>query len=148
MRYALSLLDVQSREVPVAALVMDSTGHIIAEATNTRNQLEDPLGHAEVLALRLASEATGSWRLENHFLVTTLEPCSLCASLIGQCRIGKLVFGAYSPVSGAAGSVYDIVRDSRLGFQVEVIGGILQEECSTFLRESFASMRTRPNKTG
>lgn len=141
MRRALSLLVRESDEVPVAALVLDPAGSIIAESTNKRNESEDPLGHAEILALTLAAKTKGSWRLEGHSVVTTLEPCSLCASLIGQCRVSKLIFGAYSPISGSAGSVYDIVRDSRLGFNVEVIGGILQEECGSVLKDSFSLKR-------
>ena len=146
MRRALSLLERERDEVPVAALVLDPAGSIIAESTNNRNESEDPLGHAEIVALTLAAKKKGSWRLEGHSVVTTLEPCSLCASLIGQCRVSKLIFGAYSPISGSAGSVYDIVRDSRLGFNVEVIGGILQEECGSYLKDSFSSKRiTRSN---
>ena len=148
MRHALSLLKKESGEVPVAALVLDPTGSIVAEATNNRNESEYPLGHAEILALTLAAERKGSWRLEGHSIVTTLEPCSLCASLIGQCRVSKLIFGAYSPISGSAGSVYDIVRDPRLGFHVEVTGGILQEECSSFLKHSFSSKRMLQKKRG
>jgi len=146
MRYALSLLRKGNGEVPVAALVMDSLGTVVAEATNARDSNEDPLGHAEVLAISSAAKQHGDWRLDGHTIVTTLEPCSLCASLIGQSRLKKLIFGAYSPISGSAGSVYDIVRDARLGFDVEVIGGVLQEECSAFLTECFDASRRRKKR--
>ena len=125
-------------DVPVAALVIDDAGGIVARATNTKERDHDPTGHAEVTALRLAGHALGTTNLTGHTLVVTLEPCVMCAGAIAQARISRLIFGAWDEKAGAAGSVHDLVRDKALPHRVdEVIGGVLAEECGALLTDFF-----------
>ena len=128
-------------DVPVGAVVIDPAGAIIGEGRNIREIAHDPTGHAEVVALRAAAEAHGGWNLEDHTLVVTLEPCVMCAGAILQARIGRVVFGAWDDKAGAAGSMYDLLRDRRLPYRAEVIGGIRAEEATAQLREFFESRR-------
>lgn len=128
-------------DVPVGAVVIDPAGAIIGEGRNIREITHDPTGHAEVVALRAAAEAHGGWNLEDHTLVVTLEPCVMCAGAILQARIGRVVFGAWDDKAGAAGSMYDLLRDRRLPYRAEVIGGIRAEEATAQLREFFESRR-------
>jgi len=128
-------------DVPVGAVVLDPAGAIIGEGRNIREIAHDPTGHAEVVALRAAAEAHGGWNLEDHTLVVTLEPCVMCAGAILQARIGRVVFGAWDDKAGAAGSMYDLLRDRRLPYRAEVIGGIRAEEATAQLREFFESRR-------
>ena len=128
-------------DVPVGAVVIDPAGAIIGEGRNIREITHDPTGHAEVVALRAAAEAHGGWNLEGHSLVVTLEPCVMCAGAILQARIGRVVFGAWDDKAGAAGSMYDLLRDRRLPYRAEVIGGIRAEEATAQLRDFFESRR-------
>jgi tRNA(adenine34) deaminase len=143
MRSALDVarLALASDDVPVGAVVLDSTGVIIGRGFNQREALGDPTAHAELLAIRAASSAFGSWRLDGCTLVVTLEPCAMCAGALVQARVSRLVFGAYDPKAGAVGSLWDLVRDHRLNHRPEVIAGVLAEESSTLLRTFFESHR-------
>ena len=124
-------------DVPVAALVIDEAGEVIAEARNEREATGDPSAHAEVLAIRRAAASRGEWRLEGCTLVVTLEPCVMCAGAILAARIPTVVFGAWDDKAGAAGSVFDVLRDRRLNHRVEVIGGVEQEACAALLTDFF-----------
>ena len=126
-----------SNDVPVGALILDSSGKIIATGTNEREAKSDPTAHAEIVAMRKA--ATNGWRLDNHTLVVTLEPCAMCAGAIAQARISKVIFGAWDEKAGAAGSVWDVLRDPRAIHRVEVESGVLQEECAALLSDFFRS---------
>jgi tRNA(adenine34) deaminase len=128
-------------EIPVGAVIIDSTGRIIAEGRNTREETHDPTGHAEVEALRAAAASVGSWNLEGHTLVVTLEPCLMCAGAILQARIGRVVFGAWDDKAGAAGSMYDVLRDRRLPYRAEVVGGVEADAATALLRDFFARKR-------
>ncbi len=125
-------------DVPIGAVVINPAGVIVAAAGNEREQLGDPTAHAEVLALREAARVLGSWRLVDHTLVVTLEPCTMCAGALVLARVSRLVFGAYDPKAGAVASLFDVVRDPRLNHRVDVRGGILEAECGELLREFFA----------
>ena len=126
-----------SDDVPVGAVILDEAGAVIATGRNTKERDEDPLGHAEVMAIRAAAEKLGSWRLSDCTLVVTLEPCVMCAGAILAARIPTVVYGAWDEKAGAAGSVFDLLRDRRLNHQVEVISGVLAEECGQLLTEFF-----------
>ncbi|MFZ1910788.1 MAG: nucleoside deaminase [Propionicimonas sp.] len=128
-------------DVPIGAVVLDPGGRVVARAGNERELTGDPTAHAEVLALRRAAEALGSWRLEGCTLVVTLEPCTMCAGALVLARVQRLVFGAFDPKAGAVASLWDVVRDPRLNHRVEVVGGIAAAECAEVLRASFASQR-------
>ena len=128
-------------DVPVGAVVVDGAGAVIGRGHNAREARQDPTAHAELLALRSAAAALGSWRLTDCTLVVTLEPCAMCAGAIVLARVPRLVLGAWDPKAGAAGSMRDIVRDSRLNHRVEVIGGVRAEECGELLRAFFAGHR-------
>ena len=128
-------------DVPIGALVLDAAGNVVARAHNERELTGDPTAHAEVLALRRAAEALESWRLEEHTLVVTLEPCTMCAGAIVLSRVDRVVFGAYDPKAGAVGSLWDVVRDPRLNHRPDVVGGIAEAECAALLAEFFAGHR-------
>lgn len=140
MRKALALASeaLATGDVPVAALVVDASGVIVASATNTKERDHDPTAHAEVVALRLAGHALETANLTDHTLVVTLEPCVMCAGAITQARISRLLFGAWDDKAGAAGSKHDLVRDRSLPHRVqEVIGGVLEQECGALLTDFF-----------
>lgn len=126
-----------SDDVPVGAVILDAAGEVIATGRNTKERDDDPLGHAEVMAIREASAKLGNWRLNDCTLVVTLEPCVMCAGAILAARIPTVVYGAWDEKAGAAGSVFDLLRDRRLNHQVEVISGVLAEECGQLLTEFF-----------
>ena len=128
-------------EVPVGAVVLDPSGAVIASAHNEREVGHDPTGHAEVLALRRAGAALGSWHLDGCTLAVTLEPCTMCAGALVLARISRLVFGAWDPKAGAVGSLWDVVRDRRLNHRPEVAGGVREAECSALLTDFFAPKR-------
>jgi tRNA(adenine34) deaminase len=131
-----------SGDVPVGAVLLDSHGKVVATGHNLREETGDPTGHAEIVAMRAASEVLGTWRLDHLTLVVTLEPCVMCAGAIVAARIPRVVFGAWDARVGAAGSLYDVLRDARLGAPVEVIGGVLESECSAQLTDFFESKRS------
>lgn len=128
-------------DVPVAAVVLDADGRVLGAGRNEREARHDPTAHAEVLALRAAAEATGDWHLTGTTLVVTLEPCVMCAGAILSARVPTVVFGAWDDKAGAAGSVYDVLRDRRLNHRVEVYGGVEQDACAALLEEFFAARR-------
>jgi tRNA(adenine34) deaminase len=130
-----------SDDVPVGAVVLDPDGVEIASAANRREADDDPTAHAEVLALREAARVRGSWRLDGCTLVVTLEPCTMCAGALVLARVSRLVYGAADPKAGAAGSLWDVVRDRRLNVRPEVVGGVLEAECGAVLRDFFAARR-------
>jgi tRNA(adenine34) deaminase len=127
-------------DVPVGAVVARGD-EVLARAGNARERERDPTAHAEILALRQAARAVGSWHLEGCTLYVTLEPCAMCAGALVLARIDRLVFGAADPKAGFAGSLGDIVRDGRLNHEVEVTVGVLAEECGEVLRAFFAERR-------
>ena len=143
MRRCLALAAESGREdVPVAALVIGPDGTPLAGAVNRREADGDPLAHAEVLALRAAAARLGDgWRLERCTLVVTLEPCTMCAGAAVAARIGRIVFGAYEPRTGACGSLWDVVRDRRLVHRPQVRGGVLETECSALMEDFFRTRR-------
>jgi tRNA(adenine34) deaminase len=128
-------------DVPVGAVVMDPDGTVIGTGHNAREATADPTAHAEILAIRQAASSRGRWRLERCTLVVTLEPCTMCAGAVVLARLSTLVFGAYDPKTGAAGSLWDVVRDRRLNHRPHVIGGVLEEETADVLRAFFATRR-------
>ena len=128
-------------DVPVGAVVTDLDGRVVGEGRNEREQTGDPTAHAEVVALRRAAATLGAWNLDGCTLVVTLEPCVMCAGAILQSRVPRLVYGAWDDKAGAAGSVYDLVRDRRLPHRVEVIAGVREAEASGLLRTFFDARR-------
>jgi tRNA(adenine34) deaminase len=145
MRLALAeaarALNEEPPEVPVGALVLDTAGTVIARGHNIRESTSDPTAHAEIVAIRRAAAERGDWRLAGCTLVVTLEPCTMCAGAVTLARLERLVYGAADPVAGAAGSLWDVLRDRRLGQPTEVIGGVLAAECGAVLRDFFATRR-------
>ena len=128
-------------EIPVGAVVLDPAGAVIASAHNEREAANDPTAHAEVVAMRRAGAAFGSWQLVGCTLAVTLEPCLMCAGGLVLARVSRLVFGAWDPKAGAAGSVWDVVRDRRVNHRVEVIGGVRAAECGALLDRFFRERR-------
>jgi tRNA(adenine34) deaminase len=131
----------ESGDVPVGAVVLDRTGAVIGAGRNAREATGDPTAHAEVLALRAAATAEGTWRLAGCSLVVTLEPCPMCAGAASLARVDRVVFGAWNPDYGAAGSTWDLLRDRRLGHRPEVVGGVLAQEAQALLDAFFAGQR-------
>lgn len=128
-------------DVPVGAVVLDAGGAVVARARNRREADGDPTAHAEIVAIRAAARAVGSWRLDGLTLVVTLEPCTMCAGAITAARLSRLVYGAVDPRAGAVGSLWDVVRDQRLAPVPEVIGGVLADECLKIIRTFFTERR-------
>ena len=143
MRLALDLAAKASQQgdVPVGAIVLNPQGEVVGKGFNKREVDHDPMSHAEVDALREAAAGLGSWRLDDHTLVVTLEPCTMCAGVAVQARIGRIVFGAFDEKAGAVGSLWDVVRDRRLPHRPEVVTGVLAEECAVILSEFFKAQR-------
>ncbi|MCW2633386.1 MAG: CMP/dCMP deaminase zinc-binding protein [Pseudonocardia sp.] len=131
----------ETDDVPIGAVVVGPDGHELARACNAREGLRDPTAHAEILALREAAAVLGSWRLDGCTLAATVEPCTMCAGAIGLARVSRVVFGAWEPRTGAAGSLWDVLRDRRLTHRPEVIGGVLAPECAALLESFFAAHR-------
>jgi tRNA(adenine34) deaminase len=130
-----------SGDVPVGAVVLNASGEVVARGRNEREATGDPTAHAEVLALRRAAEATGSWRLSGCTLVVTLEPCTMCAGALVLARVDRLVYAAVDPKAGAVGSLWDVARDRRLNHRVEVLPGVLADEASALLVNFFEARR-------
>ena len=131
-----------SGEVPIGAVVVDASGTVIGVGRNEREATNDPTSHAEVVALRAAGAALGDWRLEGCTLAVTLEPCPMCAGAAWLARVDRVVFGAWNPDYGAAGSLWDVLRDGRLNHRPEVVAGVLADECQTLVAQFFADRRT------
>ena len=141
MQIALAEAAKSGTDVPIGAIILDEQHEIIAMAHNNREVTHDPTGHAEIIAIREATTKLEDWRLENCTLVVTLEPCVMCAGAIVAARIPRVVFGAWDERVGASGSLYDLLRDGRLGSPVEVIAGVLEAECASQIREFFQAKR-------
>src|SRR5579875_3727626 len=119
----------------------DDRGYLAAYVPAMREADSDPTAHAEIVVMRRAAARRGTWRLDGLTLVVTLEPCIMCAGAVTAARLDRLVYGAADPRSGAAGSVWDLLHDRRLGHEAEVLGGVLESECGDLLREFFRSRR-------
>lgn len=143
MREALTLAQraADLGEIPVGAVVVSPDGAVIGRGFNTRELQGNPLGHAEVIALQDAAQNIGDWRLDQHTMVVTLEPCTMCAGALVQARIGHIVFGAFDEKAGAVGSLWDVVRDRRLAHRAEVSAGLLAVESAALLSSFFKKFR-------
>jgi tRNA(adenine34) deaminase len=143
MRLALAEaeLALTTGDVPVGAVLLDAGGTVLAHGRNEREKTHDPTAHAEVVALRQAAAARGSWNLDGCTLTVTLEPCVMCAGAVLQSHISRLVFGAWDDKAGAAGSLYDVVRDRRLPVRAEVVSGVRADEAARLLRAFFDARR-------
>lgn len=128
-------------DVPIGAVVLAPSGEVLGTGRNVREADHDPTGHAEVVAIRAAAAALGSWRLEGCTLVVTLEPCTMCAGAVVLSRLARLVYGAHDPKAGAVGSLWDVVRDRRLNHRPEVLSGVRAAECAALLDAFFADHR-------
>jgi len=135
-----------TEDVPVGAVVVDAAGTVLGTGVNRREADHDPTAHAEVVALRSAAAARGEWRLPGCTLVVTLEPCLMCAGAVVLARLDRLVFGAWDPKAGAAGSVWDVVRDRAVNHRVEVVPEVRAQECGDLLTAFFAARR--PGRAG
>lgn len=132
-------------EVPVGAVVYRTAdGVVLGEGANLRHTQKDPTLHAELIAIRAAAENLGDWRLNDCTLVVTLEPCPMCAGLVVNARIGRLVFGCADPKAGACGSLMSLTTDARLNHRVTPIAGVLAQECAALLKQFFRSRRATP----
>ncbi len=129
-------------EIPVGAIVYETaTGKVLGEGFNLRHTRKDPTLHAELIAIRAAAEAVGDWRLNHCTLIVTLEPCPMCAGLIVNARLGRVVYGCTDPKAGACGSLMQLTMDARLNHRVEPIAGVLGDECGDLLRSFFKARR-------
>jgi tRNA(adenine34) deaminase len=140
MRRALAVAAEAGPDVPIGAVLLSPDGVELGAAHNERELTGDPTAHAEMLALRRSAGA-GGWRLADCTLVVTVEPCTMCAGAIVLARVGRVVFGAWEPKTGAAGSLWDVLRDRRLTHRPEVIAGVLEGEASDLLRDFFRERR-------
>jgi tRNA(adenine34) deaminase len=134
---------VVSGDVPVGAAIFNASGELIATGHNERELHKDPTAHAEIVAIRRASERLGDWHLTDHTLVVTLEPCAMCAGAIAQSRLQTVVFGAWDEKAGAAGSMWDLLRDPRSTFRTEVRAGVLERECSDLIKGFIQEVRKK-----
>jgi tRNA(adenine34) deaminase len=128
-------------DVPVGALVVNDQGEIIGVGENLREKNNDPTAHAEIVAIKNAAQKIGNWRLDDLTMVVTLEPCAMCAGAIVQTRMKRLVFGAFDEKAGAVGSIWDVVRDTRALTKIEVVSGVLENECAQVLTNFFKGKR-------
>ena len=132
-------------EVPVGAVLSDPEGRILSRAHNQPISLCDPTAHAEILAIRKACRINGNYRLNDFLLVTTIEPCLMCMGTAIHARVSKLVFGAHDVKGGVAGSLYDIPRDNRFNHRMEIVGGVMADECRELMRSFFLVRRGKEN---
>ncbi len=133
-------------EIPIGAVVADREGRIIGRGRNRREE-GDPLGHAELFAIRQAADAIGDWRLEGTTMVVTLEPCAMCAGALVNARVEKLIFGAYDPKAGFCGTLGNLVQDPRLNHRLEVVGGFEEQRSRDLLQRFFQQLRKRIQDT-
>ena len=133
-------------EIPVGAVIVDRDGQIIGRGRNRRAS-GDPLGHAELIAIRHAAEVIGDWRLEGTTMVVTLEPCAMCTGALVNARVARLIFGAFDPKAGFCGSLGNLVQDARLNHRLEVVSGVEAEESKRLLQEFFQGLRKRSQDT-
>jgi tRNA(adenine34) deaminase len=148
MKEALALAEEAAAdgEIPVGAVIVDIQGEVIGRGRN-RRESGDPLGHAELIAIRQAADAIGDWRLEGTTMVVTLEPCAMCAGALVNARVAKLIFGAFDPKAGFCGSLGNLVQDARLNHRLEVVSGVDAEESKRLLQEFFQGLRKRSQVT-
>ena len=128
-------------DVPVVALIVNDQGKVLATGQNLREKDNDPTAHAEMVAIKNAGEKICNWRLDDLTLVVTLEPCVMCAGAIAQSRMKRLVYGAFDEKAGAVGSIWDVIRDPRALTKVEVVSGVLADECAVLLKDFFNKKR-------
>jgi len=128
-------------DVPVGAIIVDEKGEVIGRGKNERVKNNDPLAHAEIVAIKDASKKLSNWRFDQLTLIVTLEPCAMCAGAITQSRFERLVFGSFDEKAGAAGSIWDLIRDARALTQIEVVSGVLADDCALILSDFFTSKR-------
>jgi tRNA(adenine34) deaminase len=128
-------------DVPVGAIIVDEKGEVIGRGKNERVKNNDPLAHAEIVAIKDAASNLSNWRFDQLTLIVTLEPCAMCAGAIAQSRFKRLVFGSFDERGGAAGSIWDLIRDARALTQIEVVSGVLADDCALELSDFFASKR-------
>jgi tRNA(adenine34) deaminase len=128
-------------DVPVGALIVNQMGEIIGRGKNEREKSNDPLAHAELMAIKDAAKNLNSYRFDDLTLVVTLEPCAMCAGAIAQSRFSRLVYGAFDQKAGAVGSVWDLIRDKSALTKIEVVSGVLLDECAGILKDFFANKR-------
>ena len=141
MREAIATARTAGADVPIGAVLLDASGAVVTSAANEREVTHDPTAHAEVLVLRRRAAELGTWRLDGHTLVVTLEPCTMCAGAAVLARVDRIVFGAYDPKAGAVASLWDVVRDPRLNHRPTVVGGVLADECAALLKDYFGTRR-------
>lgn len=141
LEYVRQSLLIDGEDVPVGAVLLDSEGAVVCASTNRREELTDPTAHAEVVVLREAALTRGDTHLSGCTLVVTLEPCPMCAGAAALARVDRVVFGAWNPDYGAAGSTWDLLRDRRLTHRPEVVAGVMAEECGAVVKEFFARRR-------
>jgi len=148
MKRALALSDraAAEGEVPVGCLIVRGS-EVVGEGWNRREAEQDPVAHAEIIAVRQAAKVVGFWRLEGCTCYVTLEPCPMCAGALVNARVERLVFGADDPKAGACGTLYDIVRDRRLNHRMDVKRGVLAEECGARLSDFFSRLRGQPSRS-
>ena len=132
-----------SQDIPVGAAIFNFTGELIATGHNERELHNDPTAHAEIVAIRSATEKLGDWHLSGYTIVVTLEPCAMCAGAIAQSRLQTVVFGAWDEKAGAVGSVWDLLRDPRSTFRTEVRAGVLADECGELIKSFIQEVRTK-----
>ena len=130
-------------ELPICSIILDERGRCIGRGVNSRNVDKDPIGHAEIMALRQASLIKNDWRFNECIIITNLEPCTMCASALIQARMGKVVFGAYDKKRGGLGGSIDLSKHESAHHKMEIIGGILEYECSQILKLWFNKLRTQ-----
>ena len=131
----------QAGDVPVGAVLLDESGQTVGVDRNRREEFRDPTAHAEMLVISFRSREIGDWRLEGHTLVVTLEPCPMCAGAAVWSRLDRIVYGAADPKAGAAWSLYNIPQDRRLNHRIELVDGVLADECSELLSDFFEDKR-------
>ena len=128
-------------DVPVGALIVNEQGEVLATGQNLREKDNDPTAHAEIIVIKNAGNKISNWRLDDLTLVVTLEPCVMCAGAIAQSRMKRLVYGAFDEKAGAVGSIWDVIRDPRALTKVEVVSGVLADECAVLLKDFFNKKR-------
>jgi tRNA(adenine34) deaminase len=128
-------------DVPVGALIVNEQGEVLATGQNLREKDNDPIAHAEMVAIKNAGSKISNWRLDDLTLVVTLEPCVMCAGAIAQSRMKRLVYGAFDEKAGAVGSIWDVIRDPRALTKIEVVSGVLADECAVLLKDFFNKKR-------
>jgi tRNA(adenine34) deaminase len=141
MREAINIASSATKtgDVPVGAIVINKDGIVIGKGSNEREANNDPTAHAEIVAIRNAASRLQNSRLDGCTLVVTLEPCAMCAGAIAQSRISRVIFGAWDEKAGAVGSIWDVLRDPRSIFKVEVSSGVLEKECAALLKDFFSN---------